>query len=232
MRINLLYKLDNLLEACQPCDKRKYSGASPEVTCKGCQIYSEIRGIGENLGRKKDMALNITVEEFVQLNNEGKSRSEICQLKGIKPNALSNWKWINKEKINAHLSKAQPPSKEVKPSEAKNTQEDKTAEYERVISVLKSDLNNLIHDNKGLGELIDDLQAKVKELENIDAACEDVESETSSLRDENAALVKQGHHDSYIISNQKYQLKQYEMEMEALEEENKALKYFARKYLS
>jgi hypothetical protein len=58
------------------------------------------------------------------------------------------------------------------------------------------------------------------------------EFELTSLREENAELTKQGHHDSYIIQNQKYQLKQYAIELEALQEENKALKYFARKYLA
>jgi hypothetical protein len=60
----------------------------------------------------------------------------------------------------------------------------------------------------------------------------DTENELARLREENARLVKQGHHDNYIISNQKYQLEKWAMEVEALEEENKALKYFARKYLA
>jgi uncharacterized protein YjcR len=59
----------------------------------------------------------------------------------------------------------------------------------------------------------------------------DIDNELTRLREENARLVKQGHHNSYIINNQKYQLEKWAMEVEALEEENKALKYFARKYL-
>jgi hypothetical protein len=59
-----------------------------------------------------------------------------------------------------------------------------------------------------------------------------IDNELTRLREENARLVKQGHHDNYIISNQKYQLEKWAMEFEALEEENKALKYFARKYLA
>jgi regulator of replication initiation timing len=70
------------------------------------------------------------------------------------------------------------------------------------------------------------------ELDNLHAACEDIENELASLRDENAALTKQGHHDIYIIQNQKYQLGKWAIENEALQEENKALKYFARKYLA
>jgi hypothetical protein len=59
-----------------------------------------------------------------------------------------------------------------------------------------------------------------------------IDNELTRLREENARLLKQGHHDSYIISNQKYQLEKWAMEVEALEEENKVLKYFARKYLA
>jgi hypothetical protein len=60
----------------------------------------------------------------------------------------------------------------------------------------------------------------------------DIDNELTRLREENARLVKQGHHNNYIIKNQKYQLEKWAMEVEALEEENKALKYFARKYLA
>jgi hypothetical protein len=60
----------------------------------------------------------------------------------------------------------------------------------------------------------------------------DVENELASLREENARLVKQSHHDNYIISNQKYQLEKWAKEVEEIQEENLALRTLARKYLA
>jgi chromosome segregation ATPase len=235
MRLNLLYKLDDLLEVCKGCEKNSGS-EGPETRCKGCQTYGELRKIGENLGRKKAMVkpLPITAEEYVQLHHvEGKKRNEICELKGMKPSALSNWKWNHKDEIEEALANApQPDTAEKEVSESKPTQDDKTTEYEGEITSLSYRIDSFKKQIAEQNYYILDLQAKVAELENLHAACEDVENELASLREENARLAKQGHHNSYIISNQKYQLEKWATEMGVLEEENKALKYFARKYLA
>jgi hypothetical protein len=156
----------------------------------------------------------VTLEQYQELKTNGLSDKEIAQNLEMNPQYLSQLK--KKWDIRPVLS----PTVEIESSESKTTQEDKTTEYKAIIKSLTNDLE------KAHLKL-----AKMEESENLHAACEDVENELASLRDENAQLVKQGHHDSYIISNQKYQLEKWAMEVEALEEENKALKYFARKYL-
>jgi predicted transcriptional regulator len=181
---------------------------------------------------EKEMA-KITLEEYQDLSNRGITDAVIAKRFGIKQPAICYYKkkWATEA--------VQPAEEEVKPSETKPTQEDKTAEYEAVIKQLKTKLEEkenwidelqetVSRQQKGL----DEYKKSFEEKENLNAACEDVENELASLRDENARLVKQGHHNSYIISNQKYQLEKWAMENEALEEENKALKYFARKYLA
>jgi hypothetical protein len=173
----------------------------------------------------KEMA-KITLEEYQELSNQGKADKEIALDKGMNIQYLSQLK--KKWNIRPTLSL----TAELKPSETKPTQEDKTAEYEAIITELKAKLEDkdtrLIASRKANEELSKMYEAK----QHVDAACEDVENELDSLREENARLVKQGHHDNYTISNQKYQLEKWAMEVEALEEENKALKYFARKYLA
>jgi hypothetical protein len=187
-------------------------------------------------GRKDEMA-TITVEEFIQLHHvQGLKRNEICELKGIKPNALSNWKWNHKAEIeNALLSNVQHVKEEVKPIEIKTTPiviDTKIAEYERVIMGLKHEISALKATCVLNKEEFNKLMIEKEKLEHVNAACEDVENEIASLREENERYLKQQHHDSYIRENQSYQLGQYAMENEKLQEENKALKFFARRYLA
>jgi hypothetical protein len=223
IRINLLLKLDDLLEVCKSCEKRKQTNnsVSPEVVCKGCQTYSEIREIGENLGRKKQMA-EITQEKYMDLKAKGLTDANIAKGLGMNPATLSyhKKKWATDTQ--------EPVEERVKPLENKPNQEDKTAELLRLTVALKEAKDQA----EQYKALYMQKEAKIEELQDIHAACEDVENELACLREENARLVKQGHHNSYIINNQKYQLEKWAMENEALEEENKALKYFARKYLA
>jgi chromosome segregation ATPase len=77
-RIDLLYKMDGLLNQCKSCERDK-SGESPEVRCKGCDIYDELRGIGNQLGRvekveKKRVGRPKKVKEVNTLENQ-KERS-------------------------------------------------------------------------------------------------------------------------------------------------------------
>jgi hypothetical protein len=226
MRKELLYKLDDLLETCKGCHRKSgfNNTVSPEVVCKGCKTYKGISEIGNQLlsikKERKPMAQAAVLdrETYQQYKFKGLTDAEISRQHGIKQPTLAYYKkkWATEA--------TEPTAVEIKPSESKSTQEDKIAEYERIIAMQNKTIAEQIENQSKLNKIIDD-------YENINAACEDVENELASLRDENATLVKQGHHDSYIISNQKYQLEKWAMQVEALEEENKALKYFARKYL-
>jgi archaellum component FlaC len=55
--------------------------------------------------------------------------------------------------------------------------------------------------------------------------------ELYSLREENSKLAEERVNNDRIIENQKYQLSKYAEELEQLQEEIKALKYFAKRYL-
>jgi hypothetical protein len=142
-------------------------------------FYQMMRNLGFKRRRNNEMALNITVDEFVQLHHiEGKKYNEIAQLKGIKPNALATWKWSNKANIEKSLQALNlPVPVERKPSESKPTQDNSTAEHEREIKQLKTEIHNQ-------SLLIKSLQEQVQNLENIDAACEDIELELDGLREE------------------------------------------------
>lgn len=225
-RLSLLYKLDELQESCKGCKKREQinKGISPEKVCKGCQTYSQIRWIGENLGRKKEMA-KITLEQYQDLKTNGLSDKEIAQNLEMNPQYLSQLKkkWDIRPVLGVTAEK--------KPSETYTIKEHKTSSYDALMKELQYKLTDAQADILEKQKLIHELQAKIEKYEHIESACEDVESELDNLREENEKLKKDKHHDSYIIENQKYQLGQYAKENGELQEENKALKFFAKKYL-
>jgi hypothetical protein len=126
-------------------------------------------------GGRKEMAQHITVEEFVQLHHiEGKSHTEIAQLKGMKKNGLSQWKWLNKTKIQESLQALNLGEITVEKSNVTKSEQ-----------VVKTIENQPLNDEllKAKNE-IEDLKKQVHELEYLHAACDDVETELASLKDE------------------------------------------------
>jgi DNA repair exonuclease SbcCD ATPase subunit len=236
MRINQLHKLDQLLEVCKICPRQKQfnHSVSAEVKCKGCSTYEQIRGIGENLGRKKQMArvaFDIPVSDYIQLQAEMNKR-EIAKHLNVSEGTLYAWINKNNAEIKQLSSSMEPDTAEIKPSECHCTKEDKSAEYERVITGLKHEISALKATCVLNKEEFNKLMIEKEKLENVNAACEDVENETASLQKENESLKKLKYHNDYIIENQKYQLEKWAKEVEELQEENKALKFFAKKYLA
>lgn len=77
-RLNLLYKMDGLLNQCKACPKPY---GAPEVKCKGCHIYEELRGIGNQLGRVEKMTL--TKEKYTDLKAKGLTDAEIAKQEGV-----------------------------------------------------------------------------------------------------------------------------------------------------
>jgi DNA repair exonuclease SbcCD ATPase subunit len=221
-RISLLYKMDGLLEQCKPC---KRPDAAPDIKCKGCNIYSQLREIGNQLGRKKEMP-KLTFEVYQDLKAQGLKDVEIAKKYGLTGPALA----YHKKKWSEEATKPADGVKEVKAIEI--LQEDKTAEYERIMADLKEELSSKDKDIEQKNELIQSLQQKIQELENLNAACDDVENELASLREENEKLLKQKYHNDYVIENQKHKLKELAEENDKLAEENKALKILARRYLA
>jgi chromosome segregation ATPase len=202
--MSLLYTMDGLLEVCKTCTK-KDSQKPIHENCNGCQIYDQLRDIGKQLERRRKMT-KITREEYLELKASGLMDKEIAKQVGLPASKISLLK--NKWGLNAKTVVPE----EVKPSETKTTHQEndsKSAEYEHLISSLRADLNDyqiqlLEKDEKirSLGKRIEEfkneqfdknvyvseLQHKVQDLENIHAACEDVESELASLKEENLHL--------------------------------------------
>lgn len=168
----------------------------------------------------------MTEAEYLKMKEEGMSNRKIADKMGISEGTLYNrikmWKQNNRQKP----KKAHEEEKEVlKVNSHEEEKNSKFAEYESLISELKSELSN---DKK----LIKNLQSKIAEYENISAACEDVENEIVTLREENGKLTDQVRKYDAIIENQKYQLGQFAKQNEELLEEVKHLKYFANKYMA
>ena len=82
------------------------------------------------------------------------------------------------------------------------------------------------------------LDLRTKKIEQLndrvcqrDVALNKLHAEILNLRDENSGLAEERVKNDRIIENQKYQLGQYAKEMERMQEEIAALKYFAKRYL-
>lgn len=125
---------------------------------------------------EKVAKIQFTVEEYNKFKHQGYKDKEIAEIKGMKPTALANWKWING--IKAPSKRSDKPAVNVKPTPKTETPiYDKTSEMRQLIDDL-SDSNN------EKTKTIQELQEQVKELESLNAACSDVENECSSLRED------------------------------------------------
>jgi archaellum component FlaC len=70
-----------------------------------------------------------------------------------------------------------------------------------------------------------------EQLSKRDTVIEKQMAEIMNLRDENSELAEERVKNDRVIENQKYQLGKYAEELERLQEEIQALKYFAKRYL-
>jgi chromosome segregation ATPase len=160
--------------------------------------------------------LEMTIEEFVDLRYVQKLPfTKIAELKGVKDPTIHNWKNARESQINLRLKALNlPTTEEKKLPKTKYTSNENNAksdEYERLISALRNDLNayhsqleekddqiRSLHHQRELfkkemsenNDYILSLQNKVQDLENLHAACEDVENELASLKEENTVMKK------------------------------------------
>jgi chromosome segregation ATPase len=235
-RLNLLYKLDGLLADCKKC-KRPYG--APDIKCAGCEIYPQIREIGNRLGRKEEMArkssVSIELEDIIPLIKSGLSTSAMADELGVSTKDISNFKYRFKDKINDLLTNVQPNVTEKKPSVSKTTKDDKTDEHERLISSLRNDLKEAHAQCDEKDELLQSFKKTIEKYEQVNAACEDVENEISSLREEKDKLqneynklVTNQYHKDYQVENQKTIIENLKKTLERYEDENKAFRALVR----
>ena len=195
----LRWKVGDLLDKCQECPKRPAQGhyvsvEQIEEICGPCLVYQEIRNLGKQLGGEVVVKKTVmTVDEYVQLHFvEKKSREEIAQLKGVTPKTIYNFKINHRKEIEKARQTLNIDSNgEEKPSECKCNKEDKLAEYEALISQLERQLKGKDGMISNQHETLKKLESKIEELESLHAACEDVESESDSLRNDKKNLADQ-----------------------------------------
>jgi chromosome segregation ATPase len=106
-----------------------------KLTPEELEAYKNGKSIDEILREREEMknTINLTVEEYVELKNEGLSDSEIAESKGLGLRQLHNWKYHRRDKI-----------KDYQNSISENTVQNKTttdnnkSEYEAILEEIKA----------------------------------------------------------------------------------------------
>ena len=223
--IQQLYKLDELLSICKSCEKKSQfqNNTKTEVVCAGCETYTKIREIGNQLERKKEMK-PITLEQYNDYKAKGLTDTQIAFEHSTSPSSLSNIKkkW--------GICQQKPGVEAKKHSECKCTKEDKSSEYEALISQLERQLKGKDGMLSNQHETMKKLESKIEELESLHAACEDVESEVDSIRKERNEYLQLyldaenlTHRQDYQLENQKQTLVHLRKTLGTLTAENKYL---------
>jgi hypothetical protein len=97
-RMDLLYTMDNLLENCKTCEvKTSNTYYRPEIACAECEIYKQLRAIGDKLGEgiRMGKALEMTVEKYRDYKAKGYTDGKVAEELGCTPTTISNWKKKN-----------------------------------------------------------------------------------------------------------------------------------------
>jgi uncharacterized protein YoxC len=180
-RLEILAKIDELHDGnCKGC---KYFDSNYEENtrrCKSCEIREQLQGLGQQLqsikkerkplGEKKPV---LDIDSYRDYKALGKTDADIARDYGIKQPTLSYYKKKWEKNGNQHVLKAVESENEQEPTNV--NRRGKESELGALVNELSGEL-----DNKN--KLVAELQAKVKELENINAACTDVEEETNELQ--------------------------------------------------
>jgi transcriptional regulator with XRE-family HTH domain len=136
-RMNLLYKMDDLLENCKTCEIRgEVKHYNPVKVCNGCETYKDLRVIGDKLGEERKMgkAVKLTMEQYRDYKAKGLTDGQIAEELGCTPTTISNWKKRQDSADRWDRSKVRnKPDTEVETqSETKDIQEDLKAENGRL----------------------------------------------------------------------------------------------------
>jgi hypothetical protein len=143
--ISTLYRMDTLLQECKTCERRLKNPAhlNPDKVCGGCDIYSQLRKIGDELeGRTKMGNLKeFTVEEYNDLKAKGLNDEQICEEVGV--SSLHYWKKKNGLIGTTLRSENKTITAVITPSETKNPQPEKQQpnnELQELVGTLKRKL--------------------------------------------------------------------------------------------
>jgi transposase-like protein len=121
-RMDLLYKMDDLLKNCKVCEHRD---KPHNKLCAGCSTYNELQAIGEQLGEERRMKLkDFTEDEYQDLKAKGLSDSAIAKRKGVTSPALSSWKKSHKKRHLKPVIDGSKPKETNTPKEVKQPLQD------------------------------------------------------------------------------------------------------------
>jgi transposase-like protein len=227
-RLEILAKIDDLhFGNCKGCKWFDSKNKNSVEKCKACDINKQLQELGNQLIKKERKPLGETkpvldIYAYQDYKAQGKTDADIARDYGIKQPTLSYYKkkWTNGNE-KAVLKVVEQPKEE---TPTKTTRREKESELGELVNELSNELNN---EKKKVAEL----EAKVKELEHINAACTDVEEETDSLRSQvnyltgKNAEVEEKYFDTFErLKQSDYALQNIRKTIERYESENKALR--------
>ncbi|WP_313798824.1 sigma-70 family RNA polymerase sigma factor [Cytobacillus sp.] len=155
-------------------------------------------------------SVKIMKSTYEDLKDKGYSDRLIAEKLGVSTATLYN------HKLNWNTAPKQLDKAEKKASRTKPSKEDQNAEYRQLIDELSTALNDEKKSGKEKDVLIEKLEAKVSELESIHAACDDIESELTSLKEE-----RDNYRDQLL--NTRHELTQLDYSYENIKKENEKM---------
>lgn len=152
--------------------------------------FTRERGAGEVA------KLKMAVDEFVQMKFVDElTYTKIAELKGVADASIFYWKDKNKEAIEAAVKALGMPAPKEKTPKKASPKESKLSEYSQLVDELSNALEAERKSGKEKDTLVEKLQNRINELENksvnIDAACDDIETELASVKETSDKYLEQ-----------------------------------------
>jgi chromosome segregation ATPase len=195
-----------------------------QLTPEELEQYKAGKSIDEILREREEMknTINLTVEEYVELKNEGLSDSEIAESKGLGLKQLHNWKYHRRDKI-----------KDYQNSISENTVQNKTttdnnkSEYEAILEEIKAlkDENDLLK-----REVIDAhklVSEKEEEIARLQELFETAMTDKEMLHKENLILENQLQRLRESNDELKERNERYFSQLSRLDQEVRGLRLYA-----
>jgi chromosome segregation ATPase len=185
-----------------------------QLTPEELEQYKAGKSIDEILREQEEMknTINLTVEEYVELKNEGLSDSEIAESIGLELKQLHNWKYHRRDKIKNYQNSIENSENSVQnENEYKTTTGDTKNEYEAILEEIKA----LKDENERLKREVINAHKLVSEKEEEIARLQELFETTMTDKE-------RLHKENLILENQIQRLKEANDELTAKNE-----RYFA-----
>lgn len=160
VRKTILQKINCLLDVCETCPKNS-STVSPQIKCAGCSVYEDMKELGKRL-EKGDykMTLEMSVEEYKKLKNEGLTDKQIAEKKGVSKTHINSWKMKHGVRAGDFTDVQANKQNEVKSNSV--TYDNLRMRYKKI----QDDYKNLTEENSRLLKENEDLRVKAVEIGN------------------------------------------------------------------